>query len=146
MSRAFVKDDSDAPEAVIERPAAEGPNYVTPQGLERLQRSLERAQSAGDERNSRYYRDRIATALVVEAAPANEGVVDFGASVTAWDESGVELNVRIVGADEADPARGAISFDSPIARAFTGHCEGETVAVQRPAGTVRYRIEKVVYE
>ena len=33
MSRAFVKDDTDAPEPCIERrPASTLPNYVTPRG------------------------------------------------------------------------------------------------------------------
>ncbi|MEO9170922.1 MAG: GreA/GreB family elongation factor [Candidatus Baltobacteraceae bacterium] len=146
MSRAFVKDDSDGPEPILERPAADGPNYVTPEGLERLQGLLAAAEAAADEREMRYYRDRINTAIVVDPKSQTKPVVAFGAGIVAHDSAGVELRVRIVGADEADPVRGSISFESPIARALIGHCAGERVLVQRPAGPIEYTIDKIFYE
>jgi transcription elongation factor GreB len=72
--------------------------------------------------------------------------VEFGASVRAHDRAGHPLNVRIVGEDEADPTHGAISWDSPIAKAFTDHKVGERVVVHRPAGPIEYVIDAVNYE
>jgi transcription elongation factor GreB len=146
VSRAFVKDDSDAPEPRFERPISTQPNYVTPRGLGLLRKAHARAQAAGDEREERYYRERIDSAILVELASHGSDVVEFGASVRAHDASGRELRVRIVGEDEADPPRGAISWESPIARAFTGRRRGERVVVQRPAGPIEYTIDEIAYE
>ena len=146
MSRAFVKDDSDGPEPIVERPATEGPNYVTPQGLESLKSSLSQAEAAGDEREIRYYNERIDSAIVVDPKSHTERIVEFGAAVTAHDSKGKALHVRIVGADEAEPTRGIISFESPIAQAFAGHREGDRVTVIRPAGPIEYTIDTIVYE
>ncbi|HEY5341329.1 MAG TPA: hypothetical protein VIK27_09905, partial [Candidatus Aquilonibacter sp.] len=103
MSRAFVKDDSDAPEPRFERPVSDQPNYVTPGGLTLLEDGLRRAQEAGDDRQARYLEGRIDTAIVVDPAGHPRGVVEFGATVEAHDAAGNRLNVRIVGEDEADP-------------------------------------------
>ncbi len=145
MSRAFVKDDSDGPEPVFGRPVTDGPNYVTPRGLERLKQSLAAAEKTNDEREVRYYRDRVDTAIVVEPSANDKGVIEFGAEVAAHDRGGKRLQVRIVGEDEADPARGSISFDSPIAQAFVGHRAGDRVLVQRPVGPIEYTIDEVTY-
>ena len=40
---------------------------------------------------------------------------------------GREQSFRIVGEDEADPARGTVSYVSPLARAVLTHRPGETV-------------------
>ncbi|MDP9024138.1 MAG: GreA/GreB family elongation factor [Candidatus Eremiobacteraeota bacterium] len=146
MSRAFVKDDSGGPEPVIERPVTDGPNYVTPGGLERLKQALAQAESVNNEREIRYYSDRIDTAIVVDPKSKLERIVEFGAEVTAHDNGGAKLRVRIVGADEADPVHGTISYESPIARAFAGHHEGERVVVRRPAGPIEYTIDKIAYK
>ena len=146
MSRAFVKDDSDAPEPRFERPVSVLPNYVTPRGLALLRSALVRAQKAADERETRYLQERIDSAIVVDPSAHPNGIVEFGASVRAHDGSGRELRVRIVGEDEADPPRGAISWESPIARALTDHRVGERVLVQRPAGPIEYVIDEITYE
>jgi transcription elongation factor GreB len=141
MSRAFVKDDGGR-EQPLPRPVPDAPNYVTPRGYELLREALAAAESAGNERDARYYRERLASAIRVDP-PARKSVVAFGASVVARDERGRELRLRIVGADEADPARGAIGWDSPIARALEGRRVGDRVTVSRPAGPIEYRIESI---
>jgi transcription elongation factor GreB len=147
MSRAFVKDDSDGPEPRLERrPVSTLPNYVTPHGRALLREDLSAAQTGGDAREADYYQERIDSAIVVDAGEHPQGVVEFGASVRAHDPSGRELRVRIVGEDEADPLRGSISWESPIARAFTDHRVGERVVVHRPAGPIEYTIDAVEYE
>jgi transcription elongation factor GreB len=72
------------------------------------------------------------TVLRPEAAP--EGRVAFGRWVTVEDEGGTRTTWRIVGPDEAEPRRGLISVDSPVARALLGREAGEVVSVERPGG------------
>lgn len=50
---------------------------------------------------------------------------------------------RIVGVGEADLEAGKISYASPLAQAFINRRVGETVTVNVPAGTFRYRIEEI---
>ncbi len=142
MSRAFVKDDDDRPE----RPPARAvdpdrPNYVTPRGLELLREALQRARDAEDERNVQYYETRLATADVVE--PSATGEIVFGSRVRLRDDRGKSIALQIVGEDEADPARGSISWISPYAQALLGHRSGDRVLVQRPAGPATVVVESV---
>ncbi len=146
MSRAFVKDDDGGPEPIVPRPISEAPNYVTPRGYALLERALEAAQAASDEREVQYYRQRLDSAIVVEPSIRVKRVIEFGASVTAHDANGSSLTIRIVGEDEADPGHGLVSWESPIAKAFTDHRVGDRVIVQRPAGPLAYTIDEVRYE
>ncbi len=146
MSRAFVKDDDGGPEPSFNRPVSESPNYVTPRGLELLREALARAESEQNERDVRYYSERVQTAIVVEPASHVNGVVEFGATVEAHDARSERLHVRIVGEDEADPLKGSISWESPIARALADHHVGDRVTVVRPAGPIEYTIDAITYE
>lgn len=146
MSRAFVKEHEDDEERGPDRPIPPGPNYVTPRGLDQLEQALLEAEAAGNERDARYYRERVSTASVVDPASQKRDRVQFGAAVTARDDAGKELSVRIVGHDEADPLKGLISFASPVAQAMLDHRAGETVTVVRPAGPIEYKIQSIAYE
>jgi transcription elongation factor GreB len=53
--------------------------------------------------------------------------------------------VRIVGVDEVDPARGQVSWISPIARALLKAREGDTVTLRSPAGEEPIEIIEVSY-
>jgi|SRR5579862_6391822 len=146
MSRAFVKDHDDDAEPPIQRPISAAPNYVTPRGLKLLEQALAQAEKDGNDRDRRYYSERVSTAIVVDPASHPKGAVAFGATVVARDAKGQELRVRIVGEDEADPLAGLISWESPIAQAFAEHRVGDMVKVVRPAGPIEYKIESVSYE
>ena len=69
----------------------------------------------------------------------------FGATVTIADARGVERTVSIVGVDEVDPARGYISWVSPMARALIKAREGDTVALAAPGGTEELDVLSVRY-
>lgn len=87
----------------------------------------------------------IATAAVVDVAPADD-VVRFGASVTVRSASdGEESEYRIVGPAEADAGRGLISSISPLARALLNHKVGERVPFKFPAGEDTLEILAVSY-
>ena len=144
MSRAFVKDtDADAVEDLPDRPVSEHPNDVTAEGLAQIeaavaaaQAALGSAQAAEDRaamaqaaRDQRYWNARRATARVVPD-PDDTTQVRFGGTVTIIRDDGREQIFRIVGEDEADPAKGTLSHASPLARALFGRKVGEVV----PAG------------
>jgi transcription elongation GreA/GreB family factor len=155
MSRAFVKEtDADAVEHMPDRPVSEYPNDVTAEGLSQIEAALGAAQSehaaaesAGDRaalaqasRDLRYWNARRATAHVVPD-PEDTTQVRFGSIVTIVRDDGRRQTFRIVGEDEADPARGTLSHASPLASALfgkkvgdvvpAGHGEAEIVAIAR---------------
>ena len=68
------------------------------------------------ERDLRYWMARRATAVL--APPPSGDAVQFGSRVTIV-RKGREQRFRIVGVDEADPARGLISVHSPLATCWT---------------------------
>jgi transcription elongation GreA/GreB family factor len=134
MSRAFVKEqDGEVFDDLPDRPISEHPNFVTAQGLALIEDELARAhadyakaQSENDRpalsrtgRELRYWTARRSTAQLI-AQPDNAGEVHFGATVTLAREDGRKQVWRIVGEDEADPAKGTISHVAPLARALYG--------------------------
>jgi len=147
MSKAFTSEETDVTEVVAPRaPLPEGtPNYVTPRGLALLREERAdlaskraRAEATGDVAAMNVLGtrlaeldERLASAQVVEVA--SKDVVRFGARVTVSGEGGEET-YRIVGVDEADPAKGDVAFTSPIARALLGHEIGDEVVVKTPRG------------
>lgn len=148
MSVAFTKEeDSEAAAANLpDRPISPHPNLVTASGLALIEQALAEAQAAyaaaqaGGEINTdrtamaratrdlRYWSARRATAQLIEPTGAADEVM-FGRRVTLDREDGRRQVFRIVGEDEADPAKGAISYLSPIARGVLGKSVGDVVEV-----------------
>jgi transcription elongation GreA/GreB family factor len=140
MSRAFVKEAHQTVEELPERPISSHPNFVTAEGLARIEDDLARlqqqhaaAKAANDgavvtriARDLRYWTSRRATAQVI-APPANPIQVQFGCTVTILRDDGRKQTYRIVGEDEADPSRGTISYVSPVARALIDKKLGDVV-------------------
>src|SRR5256885_5700066 len=95
---------------------------------------LKAARAADDEplvarvnRDLRYWTRRRATARVVAPLPAPD-TVRFGVTVTLrYAGDGADARFKIVGEDEADPARGLVSFVSPLAQALLGKRIGDEV-------------------
>jgi transcription elongation GreA/GreB family factor len=142
MSRAFVKepDGQDAFEELPERPISPHPNLVTAGGLAQIETEMTRlqqdhaaAQAANDRsalaraaRDLRYWNARRATAEVVPP-PSDSTHVHFGSTVSIVRDDGRRQTFRIVGEDEADPARGTLSHVAPLARALFGKQVGDTI-------------------
>jgi transcription elongation factor GreB len=77
--------------------------------------------------------------------PDRDGVF-FGATVAYADAAGERRTISIVGTDEVDPARGRVSWISPIAKAMLKAREGDTVTLKTPGGTEQLEIIEVRYE
>lgn len=141
MSRAFVK-ESDSVDELPDRLISEHANLVTPVGLAQIEAEVQRfdaahaaAQIAGDlglvattARDLRYWSARLRSAELVPA-PLDTERVQFGSSVSIARDDGRRQTFRIVGEDEADPAKGSISYVSPLARQLVGKSVGDSVRV-----------------
>ena len=94
----------------------------------------------------RFLQKRLEQAVVVD--PAVRGLcnqVFVGATVTVCDEEGTESSYAIVGVDEADLARGHISWVSPLARALLKLYEGDVARLMTPAGIAELEVVRVCY-
>ena len=94
----------------------------------------------------RFLAKRMDELTVVEAPPSDRGRVFFGAFVEIEEASGERRELRIVGADESDPARGQLSVESPLGRALLGRRAGDEVVVSRPRGELRCEVIAIRYE
>ena len=93
-----------------------------------------------------YLQRRLPVLKVVAQAPAARDRVFFGAWVSLVNEHDEERELRIVGADEFDPARNWISVDSPVARALLKRRVDDEVTVATPAGSRTCWIAAIRYE
>jgi transcription elongation factor GreB len=59
---------------------------------------------------------------------------------------GAEQTISIVGMDEVDPARGRVSWISPIAKALLGKQPGDRVRLATPGGIEDIEVLDVRYE
>jgi transcription elongation factor GreB len=158
MSKAFTREDDDAPEPVVPlRASAALPpgakNYLTADGAERMRAEWARLREehlglpAEDrvtvERRMAELQQTLASAEIVhaEAEPADR--VRFGATVTVREEDGTVTPYRIVGVDEVDADRGWVSWHSPLARALMNAHAGQRVVFPSPAGERALEIVRV---
>jgi len=98
------------------------------------------------DRRVRFLRKRLEQAEVVD--PAQRGSCDqvfFGATVTVCDSEGCENIYSIVGVDEADVARGRISWVSPLARTLLKLREGDVAQLRTPVGVSELEVVEVAY-
>ena len=92
-----------------------------------------------------YLQRRLPVLKVVAQAPPARDRVFFGAWVSLVNEHDEERELRIVGADELDPARNWISVDSPMARALLNRGMDDEVQVETPEGMVTWWVLGVRY-
>jgi len=87
-------------------------------------------------------RERLNHAKVVETRGG--GMVTFGSHVSVVDEeSGKQSEYELVSAQDAAPAAGRLSVESPVAVALRGKRTGDVAAVHTPRGVRRLRVVNV---
>jgi len=166
MSRAFVNEErfeQTGGEELVDRPISEHPNYVTPTGAlelqtheESLTAELEILKNAADdtfskdkkaelERDLRYIRARLDSAILVDPKAQSHETVLFGATVQVEDSEGVMHIFHIVGEDEADASINKVSWVSPLAKSLLSHKIGDSVTWQRPVGNITLEILDIHY-
>ena len=161
MSRAFVNED-DQRETPFVSPRADLPNgvtnYVTPAGLEALQKEKEdllkglKELVADDEREKQnamtvvntklqMLDKRINSAQVVEPDDNPSEKVRFGSMVSLRIGGQNKIQqFQIVGVDEADLKQGKIAFTSPIARLLMNQKAGSSVSLKLAHGERVFKI------
>ena len=89
----------------------------------------------------KYIESRMALYQVVDLDTLKGDKVIFGSTVEVEDvDSGDARSFTILGPDEADPAKGSISFLSPVGQALLGREVGDEVTVDIPRGRVTYEV------
>lgn len=83
----------------------------------------------------------LETATILKG-PQQSDVIAVGSTVTVVVND-KERTFTVVGAQEADPAGGKISNESPIGEALLGKSKGDAVEVETPAGTQTYTIKNI---
>ena len=136
MSVAFRREgDEEHLEPKFEIPIPMGPNLVTARGFAligqrvaeieaRLQSLTEETEIKSAKRDLRYWQTREVTAQLV---PIPSGkTVEIGTKVSIR-LGGKTRHLSIVGDDEADPAKGMVSFSAPLSRALMGAEAGDVL-------------------
>ena len=136
MSRAFIKEDVDLPERSGRKRSASGlppgaTNYITARGAKRLRDELRELRAANATSERVIELDRIlASVHVVDALDTPSNSVTFGATVTVKDKKGATETFTIVGVDELDFAREAVSWISPIGKALLNADMGNWITLE----------------
>lgn len=86
-------------------------------------------------------RNILENAVIVDHAKSS-GVVSVGSTIKA-ESDGKNKEYTIVGVSESDPAKGFVSNESPLGKAFLGHKKGDDVEVRTPKGISKYKIVDV---
>lgn len=139
MSRAFVKEDGPEPdENPPEKPLSPNPNYVTPRGARLLQEeearitaelstltgaqadAVKRKRKRELERDLRYIRARLETAILVDPANLPKDEIRFGARVALKNAGGESRTLKIVGEDEAEQGGELVPWSGPFVQALFG--------------------------
>ena len=136
MSRAFVKEDVDPPERSGRKRSASGlppgaTNYITAYGAKRLHDELNKLRAANANRERIIELEQIlASAHIVDTPSAPSNSVTFGATVTVKDKQGATETFTIVGVDELDFQRGAVSWISPVGKALLAADMGNWIKLE----------------
>src|ERR1700747_2347649 len=124
MSRAFVKEDVDLPERSGRKRSASGlppgaTNYITARGAKGLRDELQRLRAANavSERVTEL-EQILASVHVVDPPDTPSNSVTFGATVRVQDKEGAMETFTIVGVDELEFERDAVSWISPLGKAL----------------------------
>lgn len=144
--------------------------YLSEEGLEKLKQQLqelktakrrelaarlEHAKSLGDLSENAEYQEAkeeqslveseivkleemIRDAVLIKKSQRTDKV-EVGSTVRVKSDRGEEA-YTIVGSEEASPAGGKISNESPLGRAFLGKSLGDKVEVRTPGGAAHYEI------
>lgn len=166
MSRGFVKED-DQEDIPIVPPRAYLPegvtNFVTPNGMNEL---LAEKQRLINEKDNLHITDenekrialnyinakllllnnRIAEAKIVKPGDQPQDEIRFGAAITLKNEATGNIRTfQIVGVDEADIAKGKVSFISPFARQMINKRTGDKVFLKQSGEDVVFEVISISY-
>jgi len=157
-------------------PAPESSPYITPAGFTALQRELEdiwrrrrdvvkalaEAAAEGDRSENaeyiyrkkelggldwriRYLQKRLPVLNVVREHPKGDAIY-FGAIVELRDDTGATHSYKIVGPDETDARKSAISMDSPLAKVLLAKRVDDEVVLDTSDKSVVMSVISIRYQ
>ena len=86
----------------------------------------------------------VRTAKIIDSDDIKTDIVTLGALVKLKDLALKDTwECTVVGSAEADPLNNRISNESPVGAAIIGRKAGETVQVNVPAGSLKYKIMSI---
>ncbi|MFP6148577.1 transcription elongation factor GreA [Helicobacter pylori] len=89
----------------------------------------------------------VANAQVIDPSALAHNKVSFGSTIKILNlDNDKEFSYTIVGSVESDPAKGLISFGSPIAKSLIGKSKGDAVSIQLPSGESDFEILDIYYK
>jgi len=84
---------------------------------------------------------RLARAVIVDTSSLPKDSVAFGSKVKVMDlDIEEEETFELVGPGQENPDKGRILTSSPIGQGLIGRKKGDTVEIQVPRGTIRFKI------
>lgn len=87
---------------------------------------------------------KLSHVRIIENENIPSDKIFIGATATLKDlDTSEELSYTLVSPEEADYEEGKISILSPIGKALMGHAKGEEIAINVPAGTLKYKILQI---
>lgn len=87
---------------------------------------------------------RLSRAIIVDPTNLPKDTVVFGSKVRVMDLDGDEEETfELVGPGQENPDKGRILSTSPIGQGLMGRKKGETVKIEVPRGTIRFKVLEI---
>ncbi|AMV24356.1 Transcription elongation factor GreA [Gemmata sp. SH-PL17] len=88
--------------------------------------------------------DRLSRATIVDTALLPKDTIAFGSKVKVMDlDVDEEETFELVGPGQENPDKGRILTTSPIGQGLIGRKKGDTVKIQVPSGTIKFKILEI---
>ncbi|MFO1515217.1 MAG: nucleoside diphosphate kinase regulator [Verrucomicrobiota bacterium] len=119
--------------------------YITEADMRRLKPLIESMKTSRDD--LRGLQSELLQARVVAPKDVPPDVVTMNSKARLRDlEDGEEVTYTLVFPDQANIEQGRISVVAPVGTAMLGHRVGDEFEWEVPAGSVRLRVEEVLYQ
>ena len=88
--------------------------------------------------------NRVKNAKIIDKNSIDTSIIGVGCTVKLYDEEfEEEIEYKIMGESESDPAQGLISNQSPVGKALIGAKVGDRITVQTPGGNCVFKVLKI---
>ena len=103
-----------------------------------------RNDQAKNEARIKELEELIENAVILDESSIDSSVISLGSTVKLLNKTvNAEFTYALVGSNEANPAEGKISDQSPIGAALIGKKAGDEITVEIPNGTIAMKIIEV---
>ena len=103
-----------------------------------------RNDQAKNEARIKELEELIENAVILDESNIDSSVISLGSTVKLLNKTvNAEFTYALVGSNEANPAEGKISDQSPIGAALIGKKAGDEIAVEIPNGTIVMKVIEV---